>query len=121
MKISRQNTPHALALIDHIKLGFDSIKEHINRGEEITDEIWMRAAAPLKEFGDLLYNNEDKLINSELTCSDCVFYSKVMMACMNPINEGARIFNPKDSYCDELATEYTEELEKKIKSYYKDK
>ena len=116
MKIHTLYINRAIALIDLAIDGLNRIKELIASNKEITDNDWMRSAAPLNELSNLI-----NIQNIELNypkCSQCIFYSKGIMACMHPANKGMRVIDADNNTCDNVALEWNEETRQKLEKSY---
>ena len=116
MKIHTLYINRAISLIDLAIDGLNRIKELIASNKEITDNDWMRSAAPLNELSNLI-----NIQNIELNypkCSQCIFYSKGIMACMHPANEGMRVIDADNNTCDNIALEWNEETKQKLENSY---
>ena len=116
MKIHTLYINRAVSLIDLAIDGLNRIKELIASNKEITDNDWMRSAAPLNELSNLI-----NIQNIELNypkCSQCIFYSKGIMACMHPANEGMRVIDANNNTCDNVALEWNEETKQKLEKSY---
>ena len=51
-------------------------------------------------------------------CSQCIFYSKGIMACMHPANEGMRVIDADNNTCDNVALEWNEDVKQKLEKSY---
>ncbi len=112
MKINYLFANRAIALIDLAIDGLTRIKELIAENKEITDNDWMRSAAPLTELSNLIDTQNIKL--NYPTCSQCIFYSKDLSACMYPPNKGIALKNIQDAdntSCDNVTVELQGETE----------
>ena len=116
MKIHTLYINRAISLIDLAIDGLNRIKELIVSGKDITDNDWMRSAAPLNELSNLIETQNIEM--NYPTCSQCIFYAKGIMACMHPTNEGMRIMNADSNSCDNVALEWNEETKKKLENSY---
>lgn len=116
MKIHTLYINRAISLIDLAIDGLNRIKELIVSGKDITDNDWMRSAAPLNELSNLIETQNIEM--NYPTCSQCIFYAKGIMACMHPANEGMRIMNADSNSCDNVALEWNEETKKKLENSY---
>ena len=116
MKIHPLYINRAISLIDLAIDGLNRIKELIASNKEITDNDWMRSAATLNELSNLI-----NIQNIELNypkCSQCIFYSKGIMACMHPANKGMRVIDADNNTCDNVALEWNEETKTKLEKSY---
>ena len=116
MKIHTLYINRAIALIDLAIDGLNRIKELIASNKEITDNDWMRSAAPLNELSNLI--NKQNIELNYPKCSQCIFYSKGIMACMHPANEGMRVIDADNNTCDNVALEWNEETKQKLENSY---
>ena len=116
MKIHTLYINRAISLIDLAIDGLNRIKELIVSGKDITDNDWMRSAAPLNELSNLIETQNIEM--NYPTCSQCIFYAKGIMACTHPTNEGMRIMNADSNSCDNVALEWNEETKKKLENSY---
>lgn len=116
MKIHAVYANKSISLIDLAIDGLNRIKELIASNEEITDNDWMRSAAPLNELSNLI-----KTQNIELNypkCSQCIFYSKGIMSCMHPANRGTIIQDANNNTCDNVALEWNKDVKESIENTY---
>ena len=116
MKIHTLYIDKAISLIDLAIDGLNRIKELIASSKEITDNDWMRSAAPLNELSNLINTQNIKMNYPK--CSQCIFYSKGIMACMHPTNQGMRIVDAENSTCDNVALEWDEDTKQKLENSY---
>ena len=108
MKINYLFANRAIALIDLAIDGLTRIKELIASNKEITDNDWMRSAVPLTELSNLIDTQNIKL--NYPTCSQCIFYSKDLSACMHPSNKDIKTIKDADNTsCDNVAVEWDDE------------
>lgn len=110
MKIHALYMKRAISLIDLAIDGLNRIKELIISNKEITDNDWMRSAAPLTELSNLIDTQNIEL--SYPKCSQCMFYAKGIMACMHPANEGMRIIDADNNTCDNITLKLSGETNK---------
>ena len=116
MKIHTLYINRAISLIDLAIDGLNRIKELIVSGKDITDNDWMRSAAPLNELSNLI--NKQNIELNYPKCSQCILYSKGIMACMHPANEGMRVIDADNNTCDNVALEWNEETKTKLEKSY---
>lgn len=119
MKIHPLYINRAISLIDLAIDGLNRIKELASSNKEITDDDWMRSAVPLTELSNLIDSQNIELNYPK--CSECIFYSKGIMVCMHPANEGMQISDANTSSCDNVTLEWNEETKQKIEKFYSTK
>ena len=117
MKIHPVYINRAISLIDLTIDGLNRVKELINSNEEIEDNDWMRSVVPLTELSNLIDRQNIELNYPK--CSQCIFYSKGIMACMHPASQGMIIADADNNSCDNVALEWNEETKQRLENSYK--
>ena len=118
MKLHSIYSQRAIALIDLAIDGLNRIKELIIANKDIQENDWMRGIVPLNELSNLI--NEQEMIEFNYPkCSECIFFSKGISACMYPANNKVRITDPDNNSCDNVSLEWNEETKEKLEKAYK--
>lgn len=116
MKIHSIYIPRAIALIDLAIDGLNRIKELIIANKDIQENDWMRGIVPLNELSNLI--SEQEIEFNYPKCSECIFFSKGISACMYPTNNKVRIIDPDHNSCDNVSLEWNEETKEKLERAY---